>query len=71
MPSWPWRSVKLGRGLVAEAAETYKKVGTMDAWGTAFAAAGLGDLAVYEGRFSDAVRLLEEGAAADLAAKNP
>src|SRR4029079_3989141 len=28
------------------------------------------DLALYEGRFSDGVRILEEGAAADLAAKN-
>jgi len=33
------------------------------------AAAGLADLAVYEGRFSDAVRILEKGAAADLEAK--
>ena len=42
----------------------------MDAWGASFAAAGLGDLALYEGRFSDAVRILEQGAAADLASKN-
>jgi tetratricopeptide (TPR) repeat protein len=33
-------------------------------------AAGMGDLAVYEGRFSDAVRIFEQGAATDLAAKN-
>ena len=35
------------------------------------AASGLADLAVYEGRLADAVRILEQGAAADLAAKNP
>jgi tetratricopeptide (TPR) repeat protein len=62
---------QLGRGLVGEARETYQKVSTMDAYGSAFSAAGLGDLAVYEGHFSEAVRLLEKGAAADLAAKRP
>ena len=39
--------------------------------GVSQAASGLGDLAIYEGRFSDAVRILAEGAAADLASKNP
>jgi tetratricopeptide (TPR) repeat protein len=42
----------------------------MDAWGASFAASGLGDLALYEGRFSDAVAILEAGAAADLEHKN-
>ena len=60
-----------GQGLIREAGNSYQKLSTMGPWGAAFAAAGLADLAVYEGRFSDAVRLLEEGAAADLAAKNP
>src|SRR5262249_23938022 len=32
---------------------------------------GLGDLAMYSGRFADAVRILESGAAADRAAGNP
>ena len=35
-----------------------------------WSASGLGDLALYQGRFSDAVRIFEEGAAADLEAKN-
>ena len=61
---------QLGRGLVGEARATYEKVGTMDAWGSAFAAAGLGDLAVYEGHFSEAVGQFEKGAAADLVAKH-
>ena len=47
-----------------------QKVGTMDAWGSAFAAAGLGDIAVYEGHFSEAVEHFEKGATADLAAKH-
>ncbi len=61
---------QLGRGLIGEARATYEKVGTMDAWGSAFAAAGLGDLAVYEGHFSAAVERFEKGAAAELAAKH-
>ena len=62
---------KQGRGLVREAAEIYERLGRMDAWGASFGPAGAGDLAVYEGRFSDAARLFEAGAAADLAAQEP
>ncbi len=61
---------QLGRGLVRDAAQTYEKLGAMGVAGASSAASGLGDLAIYEGRFSDAVRILEEGAAADLAANN-
>ena len=35
------------------------------------AAMGLADLAIYEGRYSDAVAILEKSAAADLAARRP
>ena len=34
------------------------------------AASGLADVAMYEGRFTDAVDILERGAAADVAGKN-
>jgi len=61
---------QMGRGLLPEATETYQKLGAMGAAGASSAAQGLGDLAVYEGRFSDAVRILEAGAAADVEAKN-
>jgi tetratricopeptide (TPR) repeat protein len=61
---------QLGQGLVREAAETYQKLSTMGRLGGSWASIALGDLAAYEGRFSDAVRILEQGAAADLAAKN-
>jgi eukaryotic-like serine/threonine-protein kinase len=37
--------------------------------GASTSASGLADLAVYEGRFSEAARILESGAAADLKAK--
>jgi len=60
-----------GQGLVREAAETYQQITTMDAWGASFGRAGLADLAAYEGRFAEAVKLYEQGAAADLSAKKP
>ncbi len=61
---------QLGRGLLPEAAETYQRLGTMGDWGASYSVSGLADLALYEGRFSDAVRTLERAVAADLAAKN-
>ena len=61
---------QLGQGRLREAADTYNRLKAMDAWGTSTGAAGLGDLAVYEGRFSDAVRIFEQAAAADLKTKN-
>ena len=60
---------QLGRGLVRDAEQTYEKVRAMGS--ASSAAAGLGDLAIYEGRFSEAVRILDEGVQADLAAKTP
>jgi eukaryotic-like serine/threonine-protein kinase len=62
---------QLGLGQLAQAAETYHNLEKLSAIGASTAASGLADLAVYEGRFSDAVRILESGAAADLKAKRP
>ncbi len=61
---------QLGQGQLAQAAETYQKLETISALGASLGSSGLADLALYEGRFSDAVRILEKGAAVDLAAKN-
>ena len=61
----------LGQGRLEEAAAAYEKMATMGTFGTQFAAAGLGDLAVYEGRFSDAVAIYKRGAEADVKAGNP
>jgi serine/threonine protein kinase/tetratricopeptide (TPR) repeat protein len=60
----------LGQGRLQEATEAYQKLATMGAWGASFGAAGLGDLALYQGRFADAVKIFDQGAAADLEAKN-
>jgi len=62
---------QLGQGLLREAEETYRRLGTLSARGASAAASGLGDLALYEGRFSDAVRIYDEGASVDMAANNP
>ena len=62
---------QLGQGRLPQAMETYQKLGTIGALGGSFAASGLGDLATLEGRFSDAVRILDQGAVVDLASKNP
>jgi serine/threonine protein kinase/tetratricopeptide (TPR) repeat protein len=62
---------QLGQGQLPAAAETYRKIGKIDEQGASYMAAGLGDLAVYEGRFSDAAKILEPAAAADVKAKEP
>jgi tetratricopeptide (TPR) repeat protein len=56
--------VALGR--LDEAAVTYEELSAASAQGAAFATSGLGDLAFYRGRFDEAVRILEQGAEADL-----
>jgi serine/threonine protein kinase/Flp pilus assembly protein TadD len=61
---------QLGRGMLPQAAETYQKLSSMGAVGASSAALGLGDLAIYEGRYTDAVRELERGVTADLEAKS-
>jgi eukaryotic-like serine/threonine-protein kinase len=70
----PLAFAQLGQGQPALAAETYEALGraaTLGKLGASVAAAGLGDLAIYEGRFEDARRHLEDGAAADLEANAP
>jgi serine/threonine protein kinase/tetratricopeptide (TPR) repeat protein len=60
---------QLGQGQISQAIETYRgmeKIGTL---GASMAASGLGDMAIYEGRYKDATKLLTDGAMADLAAK--
>ena len=62
---------QLGQGQVPQALATYQKLRMIDAQGASRAGAGSGDVAIYEGRFAEAVRILGEGAAADAAAKEP
>ena len=62
---------QVGQGFVPLATETYESIGQVDPHARSYMTSGLGDLAAYEGRFSDAERILGDGAAADLAAKEP
>ena len=61
---------QLGQGQIDQAAQSYQTVGKLSPLGASISASGLADLALYEGRLSDAERMLESGAASDLAAKN-
>ncbi len=62
---------QMGQGRLPEATETYQKLAAMPARAKSWAASGLGDLALYEGRFADSAQLFEQGAAAELDAKSP
>ncbi len=61
---------QLGQGQLPQATETYQALGKIDAQGASYAASGLGDLALYEGRLSDAARIFALGANADLTSKD-
>jgi tetratricopeptide (TPR) repeat protein len=61
---------QVGQGQWRQAAESYQELAKVNAQGASQAASGLGDLAIVEGRFSDAVRILGKGADEDLASKN-
>jgi tetratricopeptide (TPR) repeat protein/predicted Ser/Thr protein kinase len=61
---------QLGQGHLQQAAETYQKIEKINPLAASDARSGFADIALYEGRFADAVRILEQGAAEDLAAKN-
>jgi tetratricopeptide (TPR) repeat protein len=62
---------QLGQGQLSQAAESYQQgKASSAALYASYAASGLGDLALYEGRFSDAIQILSEGALVDLRSKN-
>jgi tetratricopeptide (TPR) repeat protein len=61
---------QLGQGQMSQAAETYHTLEKLNVSGASIASSGLADLAAYQGRFADAVPILEKGAAVDLAAKD-
>jgi tetratricopeptide (TPR) repeat protein/tRNA A-37 threonylcarbamoyl transferase component Bud32 len=60
-----------GNADVDAATAAYQEIGKISPQGASFAASGLGDLASYQGRYPDAVRILGQGAAVDVQAKNP
>ena len=54
----PLAFAQLGQGRLDEARRTWGALGKASPVGASFAASGLGDLAIYSGRYSDAVRIL-------------
>jgi serine/threonine protein kinase/tetratricopeptide (TPR) repeat protein len=62
---------QVGQGQIDLARTTYRTVGAIGELGTSLATSGLGDLASVEGRFTEAARILEQGAAVDLKAERP
>jgi serine/threonine protein kinase/tetratricopeptide (TPR) repeat protein len=75
-PKDPFAFLILGMSVLAqerpkEAIEAFTSAAKARLPGPTFSASGLGDVAVYEGRYSDAIRITEQGAAADVAAKSP
>jgi tetratricopeptide (TPR) repeat protein len=58
-----------GQGQLPQAGDTYTNLAKLGTRGASLAAAGMANLAIYDGRLREAVQILEKGAAADLAAK--
>jgi eukaryotic-like serine/threonine-protein kinase len=58
----------LGQEQLDKSADAYQRIAKIR---PSMAAAGLADLAIYQGRYNEAVKLLEKGASDDVAAHNP
>jgi len=66
----PLAYAQVAQGKIAEANETYRALMNANPQGATIAASGLGDLALYEGRFADAIETYQRGAATDLERHN-
>jgi Flp pilus assembly protein TadD len=62
---------QLGQGQLPQATEIYQRLRKVSQRGASLAASGLANLALYEGRYRQAVQIIQSGVAADLAAKKP
>ena len=74
-PSFPKAFVarglsELALGRPADGVKTYEKLKGLSPAGASFAASGLADIALYQGRTADALALLDAGIAADTETKN-
>ena len=59
-----------GQGKTADAITSYQALAVVQGAGPSYTASGLGDVALYEGRFAAAAALFADGATADLEAKD-
>jgi len=62
---------ELAQGLNSEAAENYMKLKTFSFFGSSMGTIGLADIALYEGRMTNAKEMLERGIEVDLENKRP
>ena len=62
---------QLALGNPDQAIATYQQLDKLGADGSSAAAAGLADVALYQGRIADATKILDAGIASDIANKNP
>jgi len=61
---------QMGQGQIENASQSYHQLESFGPDAASTATAGLADLAAYQDKHADAVSILKQGAAADLAAKN-
>jgi serine/threonine protein kinase/tetratricopeptide (TPR) repeat protein len=61
---------QLGQGQIDNASQSYHRLESFGPAATSTAIDGLADLAAYQDKHADAEKILKDGAAADLAAKN-
>lgn len=61
----------LGQGQLPQAAEIYSNLEMKGGRGPSLGASGLANLALYEGRYKEAIQILEKSSAADVAAREP
>lgn len=61
---------QIGEGQIDNATQSYHQLESFGPNATSTAMDGLADLAAYQGRYADAMQILKQGAAANLAAKD-
>jgi tetratricopeptide (TPR) repeat protein/predicted Ser/Thr protein kinase len=61
---------QIGQNRVADARQTYDKLAAVSPRGASMSKLGLADVALYEGRFEEAIPLLESGIQMDLSGKD-
>lgn len=59
---------QIGQGQIDDAIQTYRRLEKTGSFGQSMAAPGLADIAIYQGRLSEATHLLEAAAATDIKA---
>jgi serine/threonine protein kinase/tetratricopeptide (TPR) repeat protein len=62
---------QLGEGKIADATESYGKLAALGTDNASVSALGTADIALYQGKVSEAIPNLEKGIAADIAQKDP